>query len=118
MLSKNQFVNFICSYKAFEEAFDRIEKALYGASKYSNLFEADWYEAVGEMLSSFLKSHFTEEGCDLVNWWLFEQVAKVIYEKFDILDLFADDEEIEISVETIDELWDYMEKRDDIYFLQ
>lgn len=37
---------------------------------------------------------------DLLSWWLYENVEKVIYDgKFG---------EIEISVKTLDELWDYV----------
>ena len=68
MITKEQFINFITSYKKFAEGIDRIEEA-FGHSVY--LFETDWYEAVGKMLDYFIESHFTEIGCDSIFWWMF-----------------------------------------------
>lgn len=120
MLSKESFKKFINNYQEFEEAFDRIEEALLGRKYASNLYESDWYEAVGGMLDSFLESHFTEDGADLVSWWLFEDVDKVIYEKpqqLDFFDEFKEGEDKVVPVKTIDELWNYMEKNKEYYLL-
>lgn len=120
MLNKESFIKFINHYKTFDKAFERIEEALYGRKYMSNLYESDWYNAIGGMLDEFLNAHFTEEGCDLVNWWLFEDVDKVIYEKPQQLDFFGEikeGEDVDISVRTIDELWAYMKKNKDCYFL-
>ena len=96
---------------------NRIEEAISGTKYGCNLFECTWYQDVGEMLDLFLASHFTDDGQDLVSWWLFEDVDKVIYEKTKP-DLFDSNEgEIEISVKTLDELWDYMFKHKEDYFL-
>lgn len=118
MLSKELFVKFINNYKTFDSAFERIEEAIYGKKYYSNLYEFDFYEAVGGMLDNFLDSHFTLEGSELVSWWLFEDVEKIIYEKAKETEFFDEfKEDKEVSVETIDELWDYMEKHRADYFL-
>ena len=72
MLSKKLFVEFLTQYQIFNSAFERIEEALMRKKYSSNLFESDWYESVGNMLDLFLESHFTEEGRDLINAYLFE----------------------------------------------
>jgi len=118
MIDKKLFIEYIEQYQRFDKAFERIEEALMGKKYSSNLFESDWVESVGGMLDIFLKSHFTEEGCDLINWWLFEDVDKVIYEKNSQLDFFDEfKEDNKIPVETIEQLWNYMNKNKDVYLL-
>ena len=106
MIDKELFIEYIKQFQRFESAFNRIDEALMGRKYASNLYESDWVDSVGYMLDIFLKSHFTEEGCDLINWWLFENVDKVVY----------CDNNTTISVKTLDELWDFM-SGDKIYFL-
>ena len=48
---------------------------------------------------------FTEEGQDLVFWWLYEDVPKIIYI-----------EETKIDVENIEDLWNYMMDDKETYF--
>lgn len=119
MITKKLFIKFISDYQKFEKAFERIEEALIGKKYSSNLYESDWYESVGGMLDTFLETHFTEEGISLIIWWLFEDVKKILRIKSDQLDFFDEfkDEDKKISVETIDELWNYMEKNKKYYFL-
>jgi hypothetical protein len=71
----------------------------------SNLYESDWVYSVGCMLDIFIQSHFTDSGCDLITWWLFESVPKIIYQ-----------DDLKISVETLDELWEYMINNKEDYF--
>ena len=107
MITKELFIKYIEQYQRFNSAFERIEEALMGRKYASNLYEADWVDSVGYMLDLFLKSHFTETGYDLITWWLFEDVDKIIYEKDDTT----------TSVKTIDELWNFMSKYRKTYFL-
>jgi hypothetical protein len=116
MITKEQFIKFITEYKNFEEAIDRIDQAVSGRSWGLNLFECDWYNSVGIMLDTFLDSHFTNNGCDLVTWWLFEDVDKLITQKVDP-DLFNGESEIEYDVEDIEALWDYIQKYKNDYLL-
>lgn len=48
---------------------------------------------------------FTEEGQDLVFWWLYEDVPKIIYI-----------EDTKIDVEDIEDLWNYMMDDKETYF--
>ena len=68
------------------------------------------------MWDQFMYSHFTEEGSDLINWWKFEDVDHIITETVSP-DLFYDGErEIEIDVEDVEDLWDYMINHQNDYF--
>ncbi len=109
MITKELFIKFINQYKKYNSAFERLEEALMGRKYISNLYESDWNEAVGYMLELFLESHFTEEGCDLINWWLFEDVPHIIYTSYEA-DLFNKEIKIQYDVENIEDLWDYMIK--------
>ena len=111
MITKEQFIKFITEYKNFEETIDKIYQN-WGLS----LVECDWYNSVGIMLDTFLDSHFTNNGCDLVTWWLFEDVDKLITQKVNS-DLFNEESEIEYDVEDIEAFWDYIQKYKNDYLL-
>jgi hypothetical protein len=117
MITKKEFTDFIKSYQTFYKAFERIEEALMGR-KYicSNLYESDWYESVGKMLDIFIDSHFTEEGADWVNYYLWEDVDdKAAYIKQD-KDIFNEEKEIRFPLDTLDELWDFLLTNKKLYF--
>lgn len=109
MISKELFVEYLEQYQKFNEAFERIEEALMGRKYSSNMFESDWYNSVGIMLDVFLESHFTENGRDLIYWWLFEDVDHIIWQTVDP-DLFHGKSEIEYNVNNIEDLYDYLVK--------
>ena len=115
MIVKKDLYCFIAEFQSFEKAIERMEKAISGRKYGCNLFETDWYESVGKMLDTFLESHFTEDGCDLITWWLFEDVDHIIYEHVDP-DLFNGEIEIEYDVNEFDRLWSYMVKHEKDYF--
>ena len=115
MITKKELHSFIIAHQSFEEAIERIEEAISGSKYGCNLFESDWYNSVGKMFDIFLESHFTEAGCDLIYWWLYENVDKIIYEKVDP-DLFNGETEVEYNVENFDDLWNYMIKHKEDYF--
>ena len=96
MISKKEFYNFISSYQKFSNGLDRFEKAITGKEFTSILFDTDWGNAVGE-------------------WWLFEDVDKIIYEKVDP-DLFNGETEVKYDVNTFDNLWNYIKKYEKDYF--
>lgn len=109
MISKDCFIKYIEQYQRFSKAFERIEEALMGKKYSSNMYESDWYDSVGAMLDIFLNSHFTEEGCDIINWWMFEDVDHIIYQTVDS-DLFNGRTEIQHDVNNIEDLWNYLLK--------
>lgn len=107
MITKEEFAKYIESYQEFEQAMDRLETAIAGRKYVCNLFESDWYGAVARMLDIFIDSHFTDDGQDLIDWWLFEDVDHIITQKVES-DLFTEDRKIEYDVNSIDDLWDYL----------
>ena len=116
MITEEQFIRFISQYQFFNDAVGRIETALSGRHNGCNLYDSDWYNSVGLMLDIFLESHFTDDGQDLINWWLFEDVDHIIYQKVDP-DLFNGASEIECNVNELEDLWSYMIKYKNDYFL-
>lgn len=114
MITQEEFNSFINNYQAFKKSIDRFGKALGGKDFYF-IYECDWYGNVDKMLDIFLESHFTEDGQDLITWWLFEDVEHIIEQTVDP-DLFHGKSEIEYNVEEIWDLWDYMVKYKKDYF--
>lgn len=115
MITKEEFIKFITSYKEFESAIDRIEKAVCGRRYGCNLFESDWYEAVGKMLDIFLDLHFTESGSDWITYYLFEDVKDktvIVTNK----DIFNEEIEVEYHLNSIDELWEFLLSDINLYF--
>lgn len=115
MISKKLFVKFLEQYQRFDKAFERIEEALMGKKYSSNLYESDWVDSVGFMLDTFLQSHFTEYGCDLINAYLFENCREfwITEDK----NLFEDEKENHYVYNTLEELYDIMLKFKNDYFL-
>ena len=108
MITKEEFIKFIQSYQEFENSVDRFDKAITGKSYPSILYETKWYEAVGRMLNSFLDSHFTDYGIDWICYFLFEDVDdKAAYIKQEG-DMFNEEKEIRYSLESADELWNFL----------
>lgn len=115
MITKEEFVKYISLYQKFNESVERLERSITGRNDMYFIYETDWCEAVGKMLDIFLESHFTEDGQDLITWWLFEDVEHIIEQTVDP-DLFHGKSEIEYNVEEIWDLWDYMVKYKKDYF--
>lgn len=114
MITKEAFVEYISHYKDFDAAIDRIEYALSGKPFKCELFESDWYDLVYKMLKTFLNTYFTKLGIETIEWWLWEDVDKVIYETVEP-DLFNGEKEIEINVEKLEDLWDYLNSHKEDY---
>ena len=118
MISKEEFINFVEVYNEFEKGIDNLEKFLSGNNPYTvNLWDSNWVDAVSRMCDSFIYSHFTEVGCDLINWWKFEDVDHIITQTI-TPDLFHGKSEIEYNVNDIEDLWNYLTKFSSDYFKQ
>ena len=113
MITKKEFCEFIKSYQEFQDNIDKFDMAITGKNYPTILFETNWYEANGKMLDIFLDSHFTEEGCELITWWLFEDLDHIIYET---PDLFSQGQKVEYDVNNIEDLWNYLIINKEIYF--
>lgn len=112
MITEEEFVKFISSFQEFDKATERLEIAISGKNRCYFIFETDWYEAVGRMLDIFLSSHFTEEGVDLINWWLFESTKKIIY----IPETLFEPKK-EKYIDSLKDLWDFLKSDTKTYFI-
>lgn len=115
MITKELFVKFLSQYQIFNAAFERIEEALMGRKYNSNLYESDWYDSVGTMLDLFLESHFTDNGQDLIDAYLFEDCREFWINKDKTL--FEDKKEEHYEFNSLEELYDVMLKFKNDYFL-
>lgn len=110
MLTFEEFKEQIDLIKAVNENLDELNKLHF------DIFDTDLINNCLKIFDNFILSHFTEEGSDLVFWWLYDDVKKVIYETV-TPDIFTkESKEIEINVEKIEGLWEYMIKRKKVYF--
>lgn len=73
------------------------------------LYETPLFEYPSNMFDNFIYSHFTEEGSDLIFWWMYEDVPKIIYQDT----IFG---EVETNIEDIEDLWKYLISNKEIYF--
>ena len=116
MITKEEFTQYIIEFQNFQQAIERIEEAISGSKYGCNLWETDWYESVCEMLEIFLTSHFTVEGADWVSYYLWEDTDdKAAYVKQEG-DMFNEEKEIRYSLESADELWDFLLTDKKLYF--
>ena len=64
----------------------------------SNCIEDDY----SEIITLILKSHYGLEGEDMISWWLYEDVEKVLYS--------SNTNKIIRKLKTIEQLWKYCEE--------
>ena len=95
MITFEELKDTINSKLLFDEKLEELERVL----KSRDLFEIDLVQLSYKFFDNYIYSHFTEEGSDLIFWWLYENVPKVIYEG-----------EIEHNVEDLKDLWEYLVK--------
>lgn len=110
MLTEEQFIKFIGAIQEFNESLDNISKVLFGNKHYGCLSESKLCTNAYFIMDIFIDSHFTEEGSDLVYWWLYEDVPKIIYEPENLFE-----GEREINVEDVEDLWKYLNSNKEIY---
>ena len=91
-MDKNLFVNGLNTYiKSIEflEALDDIGL---------NLYESPLSTSNDSLFDIWINTFVTQDGSDLIYWWLFEDVDKVIYK----------DDKVVATLETVEDLFDYM----------
>lgn len=93
-ISRDRFTQSIREIQTFNKNLEDLETILG-----TELIESPIFNNVALITDSLVNamSNYNEATIDLINWWLYEDVDKIIYE---------DDKEI--SVKTIDELYNYM----------
>lgn len=79
----------------FDEKLEELEHIL----NCRDLFEIDLVQTTYQLFDNYIYSCFDEDGADLIFWWLYENVPKVIYAG-----------EVEYNVEDLKDLWEYLVK--------
>ena len=69
-----------------------------------NIVESSLYDIPAKLFDNFIETVCTDDGADLVFWWLYEDVDKVICENI------GEAEEQKISLGTVYQLYEYLEK--------
>ena len=99
------------SYSIFKKQIELIQQFNKSIEEFENTFkcnisEMDVVQYTWKLFDNFLESHFTPTGVDLINWWLYEPVEKIVFES---------DEETTLN--TIQDLWGYLIDHERDYFL-
>lgn len=72
MISKEKFIKIIENDRVYHTIIDKIEK--YGISFY----ESEPHKCYYTLFDILLEQCFNEDGIELIYWWLYEDVDKVI----------------------------------------
>ena len=68
MITFEELKDNINSKLLFDEKLEELERVL----KSRDLFEIDLVQLSYKFFDNYIYSHFTEEGSDLIFWWLYE----------------------------------------------
>jgi len=93
-VNKEAFIKTINKYKQFIDASDKLNDL--GI----DLSEGPITDAIDAIFDAWLAEFLNEEDIDIIYWWLFEDVDKIIY-----------DGDEEINVEDIEDLYNYLCKK-------
>ena len=93
-MNKEAFIKTINKYKQFIDASDKLNDL--GI----DLSEGPITDAIDAIFDAWLAEFLNEEDIDIIYWWLFEDVDKIIY-----------DGDEEINVEDIEDLYNYLCKK-------
>lgn len=100
--------------KEFKEAVNSLRKIndqvnnIYTSYKI-DLSEMDSITEGLNLFDLFISSYFTDKGWNLIFWWIYENVPKIIYEST----IFGEEE---INIEDINDLWSYLIGHKEEYF--
>lgn len=102
-MNKELFIKYIDLVKQYKEQEDKLYEEFR-----LELYESTIGDIVGKLMDLCLDTSFTEAGSDLVLWWLYENVDKIIY----------NEDNTESDVTDINDLWDFMISNKDVYILK
>lgn len=98
---KEKFIEQINLMQEFNHKIDQIQE--FGI----DLVDTPLFDIPAKMFDNFIDSICTEDGGDIVYWWMYEDCKKVVYET-----LGTSEEKQEIPVETVEQLYDYLLKNE------
>lgn len=65
-----------------------------------DIINSKLYDIPGRLFDILIETSFTEEGVDLVFWWLYEDVPKEVTDNM-----------VKYDLESVDALWKYLKKK-------
>jgi len=90
MSKKQHFLKYFELHKQIQENEELIHKG--------GIEIAEFTDEYYQLATTMMKCAFTEEQVEYIEWWLWEDVKKVVWLK----------DKTEVSVETPEELWDFI----------
>ena len=101
MITKEQFTKVIEDTLKLDKEYDRWDD--FGI----NLWELPIGDVVANLAESIWDITFDEDGVDWINWWIYERPA--LFEGDEVNKAYNEDGS-EIPTETVDDLWNIVEK--------
>ena len=101
MITKEQFT------KVIEDTLKLIKNTIDGIDFGINLWELPIGDTVASLAESIWNIVFDEDGVDWINWWIYER--PVLFEG-DVVNKAYNEDGSEIPTETVDDLWNIVEK--------
>jgi hypothetical protein len=92
---KSDFIKTINSYKRYQDTLEKLSDL--GVDMWDNGFN----DPTDYIFEAYIEEILNDEGQDLVYWWMFEDVEKVIYED-------EDKEKVIANVESIEDFYNYL----------
>lgn len=99
-MDRELFAKQINLMKSFNYKIDQIKD--FGI----DLVETPLFDIPAQMFDNFVSAVCTDEGEDLVFWWMYENVEKVIFEHDE------EGNEKKIPLETVYQLYEYLDEND------
>lgn len=101
MITKEQFTKVIENTLKLDKEYDRWDD--FGI----NLWELSIGDTIADLAESIWDITFDEDGVDWINWWIYERPA--LFEGDEVNKAYNEDGS-EIPTETVDDLWNIVEK--------
>lgn len=101
MITKEQFTKVIENTLKLDKEYDRWDD--FGI----NLWELPIGDIIADLAESIWNITFDEDGVDWINWWIYERPA--LFEGDEVNKAYNEDGS-EIPTETVDDLWNIVEK--------
>lgn len=93
MCDKNEFISLIKDFQEYYSKIDKLSKELN-----LNLYESSLTDYTFKLFDHTVSSNFSEEGADIINWFLYEKSAD------NSLGFFVEGEEV--PSDTAENLWE------------
>lgn len=99
MITKEGFIKLMECWKKMNKISDSL------SDLHIDILNSDLYEIPSEIVDLYLNEFFTSEGVDLIYWWMFEDVDKIIY--------YEDKSKEDLT--TLESFWEYLTCNKNIY---